>query len=195
MIRRTYQRRPRKRPLIRRPLRIRRTSRRPKVYPVTYRRRPKRVAYLKKKRRPYWYWRKYRRPTRIVQVVQTNQPDTVYVSGGTRALTSGAKASLRRRGLWRGVWRQRLSYPAAKLARFINRFYLVPGFEYVVQDYFARPYQQQRAKRAIQLAHRLASEHSNYQQRLLFERIVRLGPNGEPRATVAVNLGNVRYRI
>ena len=195
MIRRTYQRRPGKRPLTRRPLRIRRTStlRRPRVYPATYRRRPGRVAYLKKKRRPYW--RQYRRPGRIIQVVHTNQPDTVYVSGSNRALTSGARESLRRRGLWRGVWRQRLSYPAAKLARFINRFYLVPGFEYVVQDYFARPYQRQRAKRVIQLAHRLASEHSNYRQRLLFERIVRLDPNGEPQATVAVNLGNVRYRI
>ena len=168
MIRRTYfRRRPKRRlryrRLIRRPRRIRK---RPKYL----RRRKNRTVYITKRPRT----RVIYRASPIIRVVRANDPTTITLSSGNGNLKSNAKEALRQRGLWRGIWRQRLRYPPSRLARFINRFYRIPGFEYVVQDYYGRPYQQQRAKRAIQLAHRLANDNSNYLRRLFFSRIVRM---------------------
>ncbi len=189
MLRRTYRRRPRRRKPYRRSLlRLRRIKRRPR----RIRKKP-RVVYAKKRpwrRRRRWLYR----PSPIIRVVHTNDPTTVTIANGG-SLKVNAKEALRQRGLWRGIWRQRLRHPPSRLARFINRFYRIPGFEYVIQDYYGRPYQQQRAKRAIQLAHRLANENSNYLRRLFFNRIVRLNVDGQPQNTINVNLGSVRYTV
>ena len=190
MLRRTYRRRPRRRKPYRRSLlRLRRIKRRPKRI-----RKKTRIVYAKKRpwrRRKRW---KYR-PAPIIRVVHANEPTTVTAANGSGSLKGNAQEALRQRGLWRGIWRQRLRYPPSRLARFINRFYRIPGFEYVVQDYYGRPYQQQRAKRAIQLTHRLANDNSNYLRRLLINRIVRLNRNGQPRNTISLQLGAARYQL
>ncbi len=109
-------------------------------------------------------------------------------------ITRAARNGLRQRGLLRGVWPTRLAQANDDLIRFINRFYRVAGFEYVVQDYFGSRIRERYARKAIRYARRLAKRLSNIHRTMSFERSIRQTSSGKPILSFTVKVRGRRYR-
>ena len=71
------------------------------------------------------------------------------------SLSSVARASLKRQGLYTSLWRTRLQTARRPLRRFINRFHSVPGFALVVRAAYGDTRRRRLAKLAVRAANQL----------------------------------------
>jgi hypothetical protein len=102
---------------------------------------------------------------------------------------------LRQRSLLSGVWADRLAGADERLIRFLNRFHRVSGFEHLLRDHFAGPYQRTVARLAMRLARVLAGRHPGFVRTMSFERVVGFAPGGIPIYTVEITHDGVRYSL
>lgn len=110
-------------------------------------------------------------------------------------LTTEARRTLRQRGLLSGVWADRLAGADERLIRFLNRFHRVSGFEHLLRDHFAGPYQRAVARFAMRLAQLLASRHPGFARTMSFERVVGYASGGIPVYTVEITHDGIRYSL
>ncbi|MBE2225596.1 MAG: hypothetical protein IAF02_28930, partial [Anaerolineae bacterium] len=106
-----------------------------------------------------------------------------------------AKAALRRRHLLIGIWADRLARGGGQQRHFVNRFYGVPGFDWVVRDYFSGPYLRNSAHLAMRLAHQLADRDPDFARRLSFERTLAFAPDGYSIPATDLVHGGMRYQL
>ena len=141
---------------------------------------------------PYSYWYPYRR-TRTVYVLPSVRRAEGVISP---SLSSAAKASLKRQGLYTLLWQTRLQTARRPLRRFINRFHNVPGFALVVRAAYGDTRRRRLAKLAIRAANQLG-QHVAERRGLRFEASLGLTP--EAKVVPTLDLVDIkreeRYRL
>ncbi len=106
-----------------------------------------------------------------------------------------ARHALRRHGLLKGVWPRRLANCSNRLTNFINRFYSIAGFEWVVRDELGGGYPRRTARLAARLAQRLAARHPDFAQRMSFERVLGTAPGVGSLRSLALTFDQRHYQL
>ncbi len=114
---------------------------------------------------------------------------------GLEWLFPQARSALRRHGLLVGVYKDRLSGASQFIKRFINRFYGIWGFEWVVRYYFREPYKRACANLAVRFVHQMANRLPDAGRRMGFEMTLGFAPGGHLVQVVEVTYDQVRYQI
>ncbi len=114
-------------------------------------------------------------------------------SAEMRRYARPALAALWRQGLLAGVWIERLRRAPPRLATFVNRFFPVSGFAWVVRLYFGGSYRCAIACLAMDLAERLAERDARFINVASFERAIGSLPSGDPLLTVELSYRGRRY--
>lgn len=192
-VRRPPRTRPRPRRRSRPPIRL---QTRPRPKPPTQRRprkrRPRRrpprhkphVIVVRRRRRRRWpYW----------VVAPPEEPPSSHP--GLERFTPSARRSLRRAGLLRGVWSERLARVDRALVQFINRFYTVDGFDHVVRSYYEGPLPRARVLLLLRFTHQLADRRPDDIDRLRFELANAFAPDGSSIQVVVLRSGARRYYV